>query len=71
MELNDDQVLRSANLWKKDWKTGEESDTLAAALLLGKFEVIQQILPHYKTDAILKRDNNDLYDDREIVKKPH
>ena len=36
MELNDEQMLRSANLWKKDWKTGEVGYTLAAALLLGK-----------------------------------
>ncbi len=68
MELNDEQMLRSANLWKKDWKTGEEGYTLAAALLLGKDEVIQQVVPHYKTDAILRRENIDRYDDREIVK---
>ena len=68
MELNDEQMLRSANLWNKDWKTGEEGFTLAAALLLGKDEVIHQILPHYKTDAILQRENTDRYDDREIVK---
>lgn len=68
IELTDEQLLRSANLWKKDWKTGEEGYTLAAALLLGKDEVIHQILPHYKTDAILQRENTDRYDDREIVK---
>jgi hypothetical protein len=68
MELNDEQMLRSANLWKKDWKTGDKGYTLAAALLLGKDEVIQQIVPYYKTDAILRRENTDRYDDREIVK---
>ena len=68
MELDDMGMLRSANLWKKDWKTGDEGYTLAAALLLGKDEVIQQILPHYKTDAILKRENTERYDDREIVR---
>lgn len=68
MELNDEQLLRSANLWKKDWKTGDEGYTLAAALLLGKDEVIQQIVPHYKTDTILRRENTERYDDREIVK---
>jgi hypothetical protein len=36
--------------------------------LLGKDEVIQQIVPYYKTDAILRRENTDRYDDREIVK---
>lgn len=68
MELNDEEMLRSANLWKKDWKTGEQGYTLAAALLLGKDEVIQQIVPHYKTDAILRRQNTDRYDDREIIR---
>jgi ATP-dependent DNA helicase RecG len=66
-ELDDAGMLRSANLWKKDWKTGEEGYTLAAALLLGKDEVIRQILPHYKTDAILRRQNLERYDDREII----
>ena len=68
MELNDEQMLRSANLWKKNWETGKKGYTLAAALLLGKDEVIQQILPHYKTDALLQRENTERYDDREIVK---
>lgn len=68
MELNDEQMLRSANLWKKDWKTGEEGYTLASALLVGNDELIQHILPHYKTDALLQRVNVDRYDDREIIR---
>jgi len=68
MEMTDEQLLHSAGLWKKDWKSGEEGYTLAAALLLGKDYLIQQILPHYKTDAILRRENTERYDDRAIVK---
>ncbi|MGM0480058.1 MAG: AlbA family DNA-binding domain-containing protein, partial [Bacteroidota bacterium] len=68
MEMTDEQLLHSAGLWKKDWKSGEKGFTLAAALLLGKDYLIQQILPHYKTDAILRRENTERYDDRAIVK---
>jgi ATP-dependent DNA helicase RecG len=68
MDMSDEEMLRSANLWKRDWKTGHEGYTLAGALLLGKNHVIQQILPHYKTDALLRREDVDRYDDREIVK---
>jgi predicted HTH transcriptional regulator len=40
------------------------SSTLAAALLFGKDEVMQQIIPHYKIDALLRVDNVERYDDR-------
>lgn len=68
IELDNEQMLRSANLWRKNYKTGDEGYTLAAALLFGKDELIHQILPHYKTDAILKIENIDRFDDREIVR---
>lgn len=35
---------------------------------MAKDEVIQSILPHYKTDAILRKDNQDRYDDREDIR---
>ena len=56
-----------AGLWKRDHQTGQEGYTLAAALLLGKDWVIQQILPHYKIDALLRKVNTDRYDDREYI----
>jgi ATP-dependent DNA helicase RecG len=67
MELSDVELLRSANLWKRDFKTGEDGYTLAAALLFGKDNVIRNILPYYKTDAIVRKVNTDRYDDREII----
>ncbi|MFH0733349.1 MAG: RNA-binding domain-containing protein [bacterium] len=67
LSLNDEQMLKKAGLWKIDYQTGAEGYTLAAALLLGKDEVIQQIVPHYKIDALLKRENIDRYDDREYI----
>ena len=68
MELNNEALLRSASLFKKDYTTGKEGYTLAAALLLGHDEVIHNILPHYKTDALLRKVNVDRYDDREIIR---
>ena len=62
--MNDEELLRSAKLYRKDFKTGEEGFVLAAALLFGKDEVIQNILPAYKTDALVRIVNTDRYDDR-------
>jgi ATP-dependent DNA helicase RecG len=60
-------MLKMAGLWKRDWESGREGYTLAAALLLGKDEVIQQILPHYKIDALVRRENTARYDDRDYI----
>lgn len=67
LALNDVSMLQVAGLWKRDHQTGQEGYTLAAALLLGKDQVIQQILPHYKIDALLRKVNVDRYDDREYI----
>ncbi|MEZ4828232.1 MAG: putative DNA binding domain-containing protein [Bacteroidia bacterium] len=69
LSLDDHQLLEKAGLWKKDFQTGQEGYTLAAALLLGKDEVIQHnlfniILPHYKIDALVRKNNTTRYDDR-------
>jgi ATP-dependent DNA helicase RecG len=64
LALNDQQLLKTAGLWKKDYQTGQEGYTLAAALLLGKDEIIQHILPHYKIDALVKIQDVTRYDDR-------
>jgi ATP-dependent DNA helicase RecG len=62
--MDDRELLRSAKLYRKDFKTGEEGFILAAALLFGKDEAIQNILPAYKTDALVRVVNKDRYDDR-------
>ena len=64
LALSDEQLLQKAGLWKKDYNSGKEGYTLAAVLLLGKDELIQQILPHYKIDALVRIQNTDRYDDR-------
>jgi len=68
LKLDNMELLKSARLYQKDYRTGQEGLTLAAVLLLGKDEVIQSILPHYRTDAILRRINVDRYDDRDDVR---
>lgn len=67
-EMDDEELLRSANLYLKDYETGREGYTLAAALLLGKDDVIASIAPAYKTDAYVQRNDVDRYDDRIVVK---
>jgi len=58
------QLLKDASLWRKDYETGEEGLTLAAALIFGKDNTIQNLLPAYKVEAMLRRENKDRYDDR-------
>ena len=64
LALDDIQMMEISGLWKKDYMTGQEGFTLAAALLFGKDEVIQQIIPHYKIDALVRINNVERYDDR-------
>lgn len=64
LSLDNEKMLEVAGLWKKDFQSGRDGYTLAAALLLGKDEVIQQIIPHYKIDALVRVENVERYDDR-------
>lgn len=66
--MNDLEMLRSASLYEKNLQTGEEGINLAGLLLFGKDEVIASALSYYKTDAILKVDNVDRYDDRDDIR---
>jgi len=67
LALNDHEILEKAGLWKRDFQTAQEGYTLAAALLFGKDEVIQQIVPHYKIDALVRIQDINRYDDREYI----
>ncbi|MEC4271912.1 RNA-binding domain-containing protein [Adlercreutzia sp. R25] len=66
--MNDIELLRSAQLYTRDIETGAEGLNRAAALLLGKDEVVLAACPAYKTDAIYRHDQPDRYDDRETVR---
>ena len=65
--MNDEELLRSANLILIDPETNKEGITLAAILLFGKDNSIMSVLSQHKTDAIFRVENKDRYDDRDIV----
>ena len=67
-DLDDERLLRSAQLIVKDFSTGEEGLTLACGLLFGKDETIGSLCPAYKTDAVVRLRNPDRYDDRLVVR---
>ena len=67
-QMDDSNLLKSAQLYLKDYHTGKEGFTLAAVLLFGKDEILLSVLPHFRTDAILRVENVDRYDDRDDIR---
>ena len=65
--MSDMDILKSAGLYEEDTRTGTKGFNLAAILLFGRDEVIQSCVPGYVTDAILRKENLNRYDDRLIV----
>ena len=63
LTLDNHQLLVKAGLYQRD-NQQQEGYTLAAALLLGHDEVITQVVPHFRVDALLRRHNVQRYDDR-------
>lgn len=61
------ELLRNAGLYEVDWRTGKKGYNLAAILLFGRDDVIRSCAPGYMTDALLRRENVDRYDDRLMV----
>ena len=66
--LDDMELFRSAGLYEQDYVTGKSGFNLASVLLFGKDETIKSCLPAYRTDAVLRVDNADRYDDRDDVR---
>ena len=66
--MTNEEILRSARMYLRDVHTGEEGYTLAAALMFGKENTIASACPHYKTDALCRKDDAERYDDREDVR---
>ncbi len=66
--MDDMEILRSAGLYLRDPNTGKEGITLGGILLFGKEELVHAALPHHRTDAILRRENLDRYDDRDDIR---
>lgn len=57
-------MLKQANLYRRDPSTNQEGFTLAALMLFGKTEMIQSALPYYRIDAVVRLNDVDRYDDR-------
>ena len=61
------EIFKSAGLYEEDKRIGRKGFNLAGILLFGKDEVIRSCAPGIVTDAILRRENIDRYDDRLYV----
>ncbi len=65
---SNERILRDARFLRRDFTTGQEGLTLAAALVFGTDDVIGNILPAYKIDILVRRENMDRWDDRLVLK---
>ncbi len=66
--MANEEILRSARMYLRDIHTGKEGYTLAAALMFGKESTIASALPHYKTDALCRKEDTMRYDDRDVIR---
>lgn len=67
INMTPEQILKSLQLYDKDYSTGKEGLTLAAILLFGKDNTILSVIPHHRTDALYRVYDIDRYDDRDII----
>lgn len=67
-EMSNEDILRSARMYIRDMHTGKEGYTLAAALMFGKENTIASACPHYKTDALCRKEDLERYDDRDDIR---
>ena len=68
LSLSDSEFLCTARLYGRDQLTGERGFNLAAVALLGKEDTILDVMPLYRTDAVLRRVETDRYDDRLVCR---
>jgi ATP-dependent DNA helicase RecG len=66
-DMDDQELLKSAQLYQIDPQTGKKGVTLAGLLLIGKRSPLLSAVPHHRTDLILRKVNLDRYDDRDFV----
>lgn len=67
LELDDDAFLRVSRLLIRDEESGVEGFNLACIMLLGSDGLISNIVPAYRTEALLQRADAVRYDDRLTV----
>lgn len=68
LEASNERILRDARFLRRDYTSGIEGLTLAAALVFGTDEVIGNILPAYRIDILERRVDIDRWDDRLLLK---
>jgi ATP-dependent DNA helicase RecG len=66
-DLSNEELLKIGGFYAQDHQTGKPCLTLAAVLMFGTDLAIQQAVPAYKFDCLLRRDNVDRYDDRVMI----
>jgi ATP-dependent DNA helicase RecG len=64
LAVNNMQMLRDAVLYWNDYENNREGFSLAAALIFGKDLTIQNLLPAYKVEAMVRIKNKNRWDDR-------
>ena len=66
--LAPEELLRVAGFLRKDPDTGKRMYNLAAGLMFGTDLTIQEFVPGYKFDCLLRRRDTERYDDRLIIR---
>lgn len=66
--MNDLELLRSAGLYGQNLASGEEGLNLAGILLFGSDDLIRSAISYYRTDALLRVDDTERYDDRDDIR---
>jgi ATP-dependent DNA helicase RecG len=66
--MDDQQLIKSAQLYQADPESGKHGVTLAGVMLFGNDNQILQVCPAHRTDLILRKVNVDRYDDRDLVR---
>ncbi|MCL2078598.1 MAG: putative DNA binding domain-containing protein [Oscillospiraceae bacterium] len=61
------EIFKSAGLYEDDKRTGKKGFNLAGILLFGRDEVVRSCAPGCVTDAILRHNDIDRYDDRRYI----
>jgi ATP-dependent DNA helicase RecG len=66
-KMSNEEILRSAKMYRRDEQSGKEGYTLAAALVFGTTGILREICPYYKTEALCRKEDLLRYDDRDTV----
>ncbi len=65
--MNNLEILKSAKMYKQDKETGNYGVTLAGVMIFGTDEAISNVNPHCYTDAILRVEDTERFDDRDFI----